>query len=311
MRVAIIGATGHVGTYLVPMLDALGHEVIAVSRGERTPYRAHSAFDRAKRITIDRSGDETDFTKKISELNADVVIDMICFRLESCVALVEALRGNVKHLLVCGTIWIHGTSAVVPTREEEGRTPYGDYGVQKLEITEYLEGEARLGNIPATIVHPGHIVGPGWPPINPEGHFNVDVWRKIASGDGIRLPNFGMETVHHVHAEDVAAIFLAAINNFSSSIGESFHIVSPTAISLRGYAEAMYRWFGTEPSIEYLPWEQWAEGVDENDARMTYDHISHSPNCSMEKAKRLLGFIPRYDSLAAVKESVSWLLSST
>ena len=32
-RVVVIGATGHVGTYLVPRLVRAGHEVIAMSRG--------------------------------------------------------------------------------------------------------------------------------------------------------------------------------------------------------------------------------------------------------------------------------------
>jgi uncharacterized protein YbjT (DUF2867 family) len=32
-RVVVIGATGHIGPYLVPRLVDRGHEVIAVSRG--------------------------------------------------------------------------------------------------------------------------------------------------------------------------------------------------------------------------------------------------------------------------------------
>ena len=38
MRIVVIGATGHVGTYLVPRLAALGHELIAVTRGYRAAY---------------------------------------------------------------------------------------------------------------------------------------------------------------------------------------------------------------------------------------------------------------------------------
>jgi nucleoside-diphosphate-sugar epimerase len=39
-RVVVIGATGHIGTYLVPRLVRGGHEVIAMSRGAREPYHA-------------------------------------------------------------------------------------------------------------------------------------------------------------------------------------------------------------------------------------------------------------------------------
>jgi uncharacterized protein YbjT (DUF2867 family) len=37
-RIVVIGATGHVGTYLVPRLVRAGHDVVALSRGEREPY---------------------------------------------------------------------------------------------------------------------------------------------------------------------------------------------------------------------------------------------------------------------------------
>ena len=37
MRVVVIGGSGHIGTYLVPMLVERGHEVINVTRGERAP----------------------------------------------------------------------------------------------------------------------------------------------------------------------------------------------------------------------------------------------------------------------------------
>jgi uncharacterized protein YbjT (DUF2867 family) len=37
-RIVVIGATGHVGTYLVPRLVRAGHDVVALSRGEREHY---------------------------------------------------------------------------------------------------------------------------------------------------------------------------------------------------------------------------------------------------------------------------------
>jgi len=307
MRVVVIGATGHVGTYLVPMLEEAGHLVIAVSRGKRRPYRNHPAFAHAEHLSLERTGDHAAFAAAISGLKADIVIDMICLELKSAVALAEALRGSISHLLVCGSIWIHGASSAVPTTEDANRKPFGSYGIQKLAITEYLERESRAGRLPATVVHPGHIVGPGWPPVNPMGNVNVEVFRRVAAGETICLPNFGLETVHHVHAEDVASLFIAAINNWGPSVGQSFHAVSPAALTLRGYAESMFAWHDHEPKIEYLPWEDWRKTVVAEDAAATWDHISHSPNCSMEKARRLIGFEPRHSSLGAVKEAVRWL----
>ncbi len=58
-----------------------------------------------------------------------------------------------------------------------------------------------------------------------------------------------METLHHVHADDVAQAFMKAIVNRSSAIGESFHICSPQAITLRGFAHMIARHYGVEVKI--------------------------------------------------------------
>jgi nucleoside-diphosphate-sugar epimerase len=162
--------------------------------------------------------------------------------------------------------------------------------------------------VPITVLHPGHIVGEGWAPLNPAGHFNPQVFTDLAAGRELTLPNLGLETVHHVHADDVAQAFVRAMAHRSVAVGESFHVVSPAALTLRGYAERMAGWFGRESRLRFLPWDEWREGVAAGDAEQTLEHISHSPNCSIVKAQRLLGYAPRYGSLQAVQESVGWLI---
>ena len=311
-RVIVIGATGHVGTYLVPRLVEAGHQVIAVSRGQADPYRPHRVWQSVEYRHMDRAPLEEDgkFGKEIQALKAEIVIDMICFTLESARQLAEALSGRVSHFLHTGTIWTHGFSVAVPTPEEAPKKPFGDYGEKKAAIEAYLLDKARLEKFPATLIHPGHIVGPGWNPLNPAGHFNPAAFSTLARGETLALPNFGLETVHHVHADDVAGLFMSAIANWNASVGESFHAVSEKALTLRGYAEAMARWFGQEPKLEFLSYDRWAESRPPEEARATWEHISRSPNCSMEKARRLLGFTPRYTSLEAVQEAVEWLIAN-
>ncbi|HEX9372619.1 MAG TPA: NAD-dependent epimerase/dehydratase family protein [Roseiflexaceae bacterium] len=310
MRVVIIGGSGHVGTYLTPRLVEAGLEVVAVSRGRSEPYQPHAAWTSVTRVDLDREHEEAagTFGQRIAELRPDVVIDMICFTLESAHHLTKALRGQVQHLLHCGTIWVHGPSVEVPTTEEQPRRPFGEYGVQKAAIERYLLDEARRGGVPSTVLHPGHIVGPGWPPLNPAGHFNPQVFARLARGEELALPNLGLETVHHVHADDVAQAFMQALANRSVAVGESFHVVSPAALTLRGYAESIAAWFGQPSRLRFLPWDAWRATVSEQEAAATWDHIAHSPNCSITKAQRLLDYRPRYSSLQAVYESVSWLI---
>jgi nucleoside-diphosphate-sugar epimerase len=310
MRVVVIGGTGHVGTYLVPRLVEGGHEVMVVSRRQRAAYSPHAAWRQVKQVEIDRAAAEQagSFGEQIRNMQAEVVIDMICFTLDSAKHLVEALRGQVQHFLHCGTIWIHGPSVEVPTTEETPRRPFGDYGIQKAAIEAYLLDQARRHAFPATALHPGHIVGPGWNPVNPTANFNPAVFTRLAQGEEVALPNLGLETVHHVHADDVAQIFFQAMVHWGNAVGESFHVVSPQALTLRGYAERMAAWFGQEATLTYLPWDAWKETVSADDARSTWDHIAHSPNCSITKAQKLLGYQPRYSSLQAVQEAIAWRL---
>jgi nucleoside-diphosphate-sugar epimerase len=309
-RVVVIGGSGHVGTYLVPRLVSAGFEVVSVSRGVRAPYQPHGAWKCVRTVTLSREAEEKTgaFGPKIRDLRPDIVIDMICFSEPSARHLVEALRGQVRHFLHTGTIWVHGPSVEVPTTEMQPRRALGEYGIGKAQIEAYLIETARRDSFPATIIHPGHIVGPGWEPLNPAGHFNPRVFSMLAKGEELALPNFGLETVHHVHADDVAQMFMCAIAHWSASVGEAFHSVSPAAVTLRGYAEAMAAWFGREPKLRYLPWPQWKSEQSELEAAQTYDHIAHSPNFSIAKAERMLGYRPRYTSIEAVRESVSWLI---
>ena len=171
-----------------------------------------------------------------------------------------------------------------------------------------LLGAAHQGRLRCTVLRPGHIVGPGWAPVNPAGNLNLEVFNRLARGDELALPNLGLETVHHVHADDVAQGFAQALSDPGAASGEAFHLVSARALTLRGYAESVAAWFGQSARLSFQPWETWAGAWEPQDAQATWDHISHSPSMSIDKAVKALGYRPRYSSLDAVFESLAWLV---
>lgn len=312
MRVTVIGGSGHIGTYLVPRLVDAGHAVTVISRGNRRAYLPHAAWERVTMVTIDRSAAERAgyFGALVADTDPAAVIDLISFTLESTRNLVATLRGKVDHFLHCGTIWVKGYVVEAPTTEETHSPPFGEYGIQKLRIEEYLLDESRHGDFPATMVNPGHIVGPGHPPVNPVGNHNPVVFSRLACGEPLALPNFGMETLHHVHADDVAQVFMLALENWNAAVGEHFFAVSPAAVTLKGFAHEAARWFNRSAELTFHPWEEWIRvcGLSEQDIESTYAHISHCQCCSIDKAMRYLGYQPRYTSFEAVREAVMWLV---
>lgn len=312
MRVLVIGGSGHIGTYLTPRLVEAGHSVFNVSRAQRSPYSSHAAWSQVKQLTADRAAEEQagTFGRLVLGARPDAVIDLTCYTLESAQHLVEALRGQISHFLHCGTIWVHGVSKEVPITEDAHREPFGDYGIRKEAIERYLLTAARRDRFPATILHPGHLVGRGWVPLNPVGNFNPSIFVHLAKGREVDMPNMGRECVHHVHADDVAQAFVKALANWSVAVGESFHVVSPAALTLYGYAHAVASWFGNEAKLRFVPWEEWKQSVTEKEAQVTWGHIARSSNCSIEKAQRLLGYHPRYRSTEAIHEAVMALIAN-
>lgn len=309
MKVVVIGATGHVGGYLIPRLVGAGHQVVAVSRGTSAPYRDDPAWSQVEIVTADRTAEDAEgtFGARIAALDADVVVDMICFTADSARQLVDAIRGRSR-LVMCSTIWVYGTLAAVPATESEAESspPWGDYGVGKAAIEALLRHEGENG-FPSQVLRPGHISGPGWKIINPQGNLDLGVWEALASGGTLLLPNFGLETVHHVHADDVAQAFALAVDAPRPERAEFYNIVSERALTLRGFAEAAAGWFGREASIEYLPFDEFRSRIADDDARTTYEHIARSHSMSIRKARDELGYAPAHTSLEAVREAVDWL----
>jgi nucleoside-diphosphate-sugar epimerase len=310
-RVVVIGATGHIGTYLVPRLVRGGHEVIAVSRGIRGPYHTSPEWNSVIKVTADREAEDAagTFGARIAALRPDVVIDLICFTAASARQLADALRPSRPLLVHCGTIWVHGPALRVPVTEDEPRTAYGDYGTGKAEIEALLLRETLAGGVPAVVLHPGHISGPGWPVITPAGNLDSAVWTHLATGRPLALPDHGLGVLHHVHADDVAQAFEQALRR-PAAIGASFHVVAEQAMTLRGLAAGVARWFGREPVLEFVDWAEFGRRAGPEHAEVTRQHTFRSITASTARAREVLGYAPRYTTLDALHEALAWLVAN-
>jgi nucleoside-diphosphate-sugar epimerase len=310
-RVAVIGATGHIGSYLVPRLIRAGHQVTALSRGRSAPYHPAVEWDSVTRIAVDRDEQDTagTFGDQVAALRPDVVIDLICFTAASARQLVDAVRPARPLLVHCGTIWVHGPALRVPVTEDEPRTAYGDYGTGKAEIEALLHRETRAGGVPSVVLHPGHISGPGWPVITPAGNLDPAVWTCLATGEPLALPDHGLGVLHHVHADDVAQAFERALNR-PAAIGGSFHVVAEQAMTLRGLATGVAQWFGREAVLEFVDWAEFRRRTEPGHAEATRDHTFRSITASIARAREVLGYQPRYTVLQALREALSWLVAN-
>jgi len=310
MRIVVIGGSGHIGTFLVPRLVRAGHEVISVSRGQHGGYGDDPAWQQVRQVTADRAAEDDagTFGDRVAGLRPDAVVDLICFTLDSATALVERLRGATGHLLHCGSIWRAGPSRKAPITEDDAPPPIGEYGIAKEAIARMLKDETRSGGLVTTSLHPGHIVGPGWHPIGPLGNLDPAVWRRLSAGEPIDVPGIGAEFMHHVHADDVAQAFEAAVDHPDAAAGEDFSVVAPSALNVRGYAEIGAAWFGQTADLRTVTWAEFRGRTEAVAAQVSWDHLMRNHCFSIEKARRLLGYAPRYEPEDAILESVRWLV---
>ena len=169
-------------------------------------------------------------------------------------------------------------------------TPTGEYGVNKLAVEHYLTAEQD--RVRASVVHPGHISGPGWMPIGPAGNLDPGVIDSLRADGSCLLPDRGAETIHHVHAEDVAGLHQACLDQPDAAAGQSFNSVCTQAFTLRGYAEVVARHFGHEPRLEFVPWNEFVTRVDA-------EHAEHDPRPHRASTPVLDGQSPHRPGLPA------------
>jgi nucleoside-diphosphate-sugar epimerase len=281
-----------------------------MSRGSRHPYVEDPAWEVVEQVTVDRDARDADgtFAEMVKDLMSEVVIDMLCFTLDSAVDLVNGLRGHIDHLVHCGSVWMHGPSLRAPILESDETAPFGRYGIEKARIAAMLRQETARGGLVTTSLHPGHISGPGWDVINAVGNTDATVWERLANGEVLDIPGLGAEMMAHVHADDVAQAFALAVQHRDAAAGESFHVAAASALTVRGLAEIAAGWFGQRAELRSVSWGEFRAATTPEFGEASWDHLVRSHHVSIRKAQELLGYQPAYAPEDAVKEAVRWLV---
>ena len=177
----------------------------------------------------------------------------------------------------------------MPVEETHHCRPKDMYSTSKrmqelLLLTYYYEY-----SVPTTALRLTAVVGP-------HGKGGGRGWRefaeKLAEGKRVQIPHLTAdELCHYVDARDVARMFVAVLEH-PRAPGEIFNCCGPAAVRGSEFIQIVK---GLVPGIEVdvgYPWSM-AQGGE----------IAFS----MEKAKKLLGFEPKYDLAASIKSIKDWV----
>jgi len=313
MRVLVVGGTGHVGGYLVARLVRRGFDVSVVARDPKPKYvQPELGWREVNWVLCDKIAEEKSgaWAERLAKLEVDAVVDLFTYTTEQNAMIVNAFKGRIDHFINCGTIWAYGPSLRVPHLEHFPRRHYtrSDYGKNKTAIENDLMKLHRHENFPATVIHPGHISGRRWLPVDPQGALaGTEIYRKLATGEKVMLPERGSVAMHHVHGDDVAQVFELALLRPADAIGQTFSAVGPYAMTMKGCCEAVAAMFGMKPNLEYCELE---DLKDHPSYRIIESHVVESVVASTEKAERLLGYQPRYTTEDIYAECIEYMIES-
>jgi nucleoside-diphosphate-sugar epimerase len=86
-------------------------------------------------------------------------------------------------------------------------------------------------------------------------------------------------------------------------------VVAEQSMTLRGLATGAAAWFGREPVLDFVDWDEFTRRVGPDNAEGTREHTFRSITASIARAREVLGYAPRYSSLDACREALAWLVA--
>lgn len=297
MKILIIGGTGHVGSHLTPLLLSQGHDVFLATRGNKRID--HSIFAGANLITCD-ARDEKSLSETSEKYAFDVVIDFP----GTGFATWNAFQNKVSQIIVCGSLWMFGRPNTVPTPEKtQSACPFPNYAVRYEQIQEMLQQSGKEKAV-FTAVMPPNICGPGKIPLDTMGGRSIDVHRANSRGETVYLPDGPQALIAPCDASDLASVFALAVGN-PNAAGQVFNGGPAYALSATEFVKTYGKIYETEIPITYVPWEEYQSKINPSMGAWWHFYSDMCPDIS--KARKLLGYEPRYTPEQAMERAVAWM----
>ncbi|HOX38774.1 MAG TPA: NAD(P)-dependent oxidoreductase [Candidatus Brocadiia bacterium] len=217
-----------------------------------------------------------------------------------------AAERKVAKFVHTSTIEIYGVKPPVPCGEDAPTDePTGWYGRHKLEC-EWLCRKYIAEGLPVTMLRLPIICGPG--------HYNhgpfLDVMDRIIEGKPLPVVGAGGPRGSAVHLDDTIDAFLLALDK-PEATGEAFNVAAEIPATHREIMEAMARAAGRRlrlipiPRFSVFPLVRLANRhglTDCPDHQIGY--LLNDCVFSIEKAKRLLGYAPKFTTAQAFENFI-------
>jgi NADH dehydrogenase len=243
--ILVTGASGFVGSHLVPSLLAAGHHVVALVRTPTAGEMVIGALPAAERGEVEtRIGDVTrPATLAPAMAGVDAVVHLV--------AIPRDFNGGADLRLVN----TEGTRAVVAAMKEAGvrrLVHMGALGVVDDPTLHYASSKAKAeavvrdSGLGWTILKPSIQFGEG------DGFFNIIAGLVRLSPGVVPVPGDGSARFQPIHTDDVAAVVVRAIAD-PTSIGGTFELGGPRYWTYREITREVVSALGKRRAILPMP----------------------------------------------------------
>ena len=305
--IAVTGASGHLGQWVIAALGAANHDLLAIARrpvSEPTiagvlwprPVRVLScdlASPNAAAVLEPALGEVEAVVHLAAHIPPDTARNdpedadrTLAANVHGTIALLRAVERaqRLKSFVYASTFEVYGLPRELPVAETHPTQPLGYYGATKLAGEKYAALFAAERRVPAASLRLPAVYGPGDTLRRAIGNF----LNAAARGEPLQIHGDGADLRELIHARDAAAAVLAAIEKRAQG---AFN-VSAGAVSICELAEAVARAAGGA-NIVYAerskPRQDWV--------------------LSTERARRELGWEPRVTLEAGIGETLDWVRS--
>jgi UDP-glucose 4-epimerase len=296
VRVLVTGGSGFIGSHVLDVLAAAGHEPVVL---DLVPSRHHPAgtyaticgdiTDREVTRRAIRGCDAIIHLAAVADVN-DVVADPV--RADSVnahgteVILEAARREDVARMIYGSTVWVYGNADVDEATEDTPLPlPAHLYTATKLAGEMYTLSYNAMYGAGHTILRFGIPYGPRARPAAVVPSFVL----RAQLGEALAIAGDGQQARQFVYVEDLAAGIVAALS--PQAAGRTYNLVGNERTSVRDIADAVCRQVAPVPIVH----------VPERPSDVQLGRVSG------ERAAAELGWRPAVGFEEGLRRYVDWL----
>jgi dihydroflavonol-4-reductase len=323
MKILITGITGFLGTHLArELLRTKNHELVGTYRDEKKAHIFEKQGIEMRKTDLLNPKSLHGITNDV-----DVVVHLAgLMRFHDPweklythnVTATQMIAQDALHHHIQQFIYSSSTEAIGPVENIPGdeTSPYRptyDYGKTKQIAELWLQEKKQTTGLPLTILRPTGIYGPG------DVYVTLSTVRAIANKKLRFLPGKGETYIHFTYVDDIAQGIQKALEKPKQSIGETFILAGDEYTTYKEMFTIVANLLDVPPPTRSIPlnlakailllvqWNNTRKGIDDFVMHTSLiDTMKTNRAYSNAKAKKILGFSPRYRYQEGMKKTLEW-----